>query len=244
MARKKKEKKPEEGAPIWLLSWGDLTTLLLTFFVMMYDVGSIDQTELDIVLSAFQGLGNRTGGNTLEVGKLAELGNTVMSLPSMEKGQSLARARKEAVSTFQPEIKSRLVRVKEDERGLVISLASDAYFKPGSADINIEDARTLLQRLSSLLSSPELEGRKFRIEGHTDATPTGGGPPYPTNWELSTARATNVLHYLVDLGVNEKQFQVAGFADTSPLPGVSNDTPEGRAYLRRVDIVILNEGHL
>jgi chemotaxis protein MotB len=241
--KRPKRKKPEEySAPIWLLSWGDLTTLLLTFFVMMYDVGSIDQTELDIVLSAFQGLGNRTGGNTLEVGKLAELGNTVMALPSMEKGQSLARARKEAVSTFQPELKSRKVRVKEDERGLVISLASDAYFRPASAEINIEDARTLLQRISSLLSAPELAGRKFRIEGHTDSSPTGGGPPYPTNWELSTARATNVLHYLVDLGVNEEQFQVAGFADTVPL--ATNDTPEGRAYNRRVDIIILSEGHL
>jgi chemotaxis protein MotB len=240
-----KRKKPEEyNAPIWLLSWGDLTTLLLTFFVMMYDVGSIDQTELDIVLSAFQGLGNRTGGNTLQVGKMAELGNTMMSLPSMEKGQALARARKTAVSSFQPEIKSRLVRVKEDERGLVISLASDAYFKPGSAEINIEDTRTLLQRMAALLSSPELADRKFRIEGHTDNTPTAPGGLYPTNWELSTARSTTVLHYLVDLGVNEKQFQAAGFADTVPAPGGTNDTPEGRAYNRRIEIVILNEGHL
>jgi chemotaxis protein MotB len=54
----KKQKKCEEGAPAWLLSWGDLTTLLLTFFVMMYDTGSIDQVELNLVLSAFQGLGS------------------------------------------------------------------------------------------------------------------------------------------------------------------------------------------
>jgi chemotaxis protein MotB len=242
MAAAKREKKCDESAPAWLLSWGDLTTLLLTFFVVMYDTGSIDQVELNLMLSAFQGLGNRTGGNTLQVGKLAELGNTVMSLPAMESGQSLARAKKTALSVFQPEVKARKVRIKEDERGLIISLASDAYFRPASAEVNIEESRTLLQNLALLLSSGDLAGRTFRIEGHTDDRATDPDGPYPTNWELSTARSTNVLHYLVDFGVDERRFQVAGFADTVPL--ASNDTEEGRAYNRRVDVVILNEGHL
>ncbi len=238
----KKSKIIEECAPAWLLSWGDLTTLMLTFFVMMYDVGSVDKVELNLTLSAFQGMGMRTGGNTLQAGRLAELGNTIMALPSMEKGQALARARKAAVSAFQPEIRSRRVRIQEDERGLVISLASDAYFKPGSAEINIEESRAMLQRIAGLLSSPDLAGRKFRVEGHTDSTRTEPGGPFLTNWELSAARATNVLHYLVDLGVTESQCSVGGFADTRPL--ASNDTPEGRAYNRRIDVVILSEGHL
>jgi len=242
MALPKKTKKCDESAPPWLLTWGDLTTLLLTFFVVMYDVGSIDQVDLNIMLSAFQGLGPQTGGNTLSAGKLAELGNTVMNLPAMERGQSLARAKKTALSVFQPELKSRKVRIKEDERGLIISLASDAYFRPASADVNIEEARTLLQNLALLLSSSELAGRTFRIEGHTDSAPTDSDGPFPTNWELSTARSTNVLHYLVDFGADERRFQVAGFSDTVPV--ASNDTEEGRAYNRRVDVVILSEGHL
>jgi len=242
MALPKKTKKCDESAPPWLLTWGDLTTLLLTFFVVMYDVGSIDQVDLNIMLSAFQGLGPQTGGNTLSAGKLAELGNTVMNLPAMERGQSLARAKKTALSVFQPELKSRKVRIKEDERGLIISLASDAYFRPASADVNIEEARTLLQNLALLLSSSELAGRTFRIEGHTDSAPTDSDGPFPTNWELSTARSTNVLHYLVDFGADERRFQVAGFSDTVPV--ASNDTEEGRPYNRRVDVVILSEGHL
>lgn len=237
----KRLKKCEAGAPPWLLTWGDLTTLLLTFFIVMYQTGTIDQVELNLVLSSFQGLGSQTGGNTLQTGKLAELGNTIMSLPSMEKGQSLARARKTAVSVFQPEIRTKKVRVKEDERGLVISLASDAFFRPASADVDIEASRSLLASLAQLLSAPDLAGRKFRIEGHTDSVPTDPAGPYATNWELSAARSTSVLHYLVDFGVDERQFQVAGFADTVPL--ASNDTPEGRAYNRRVDVIILGEGH-
>ena len=242
MPAPKRQKKCEEGAPPWLLSWGDLCTLLLTFFVVMYNVGTIDQIDINIMLSAFQGLGPREGGNTLETGKLAELGNTVMNLPAMERGQSLARAKKTALSVFQPEIKARKVRIKEDERGLIISLASDAYFRPATAEVNIEESRTLLQNLALLLASGDLAGRTFRIEGHTDDRPTDSDGPFETNWELSTARSTNVLHYLVDFGADERRFQVSGFADTVPL--ASNDTEEGRAYNRRVDIVILNEGHL
>ena len=108
--------------------------------------------------------------------------------------------------------------------------------------MNIEESRTLLQNLALLLSSGDLAGRTFRIEGHTDDRPTDTDGPFPTNWELSTARSTNVLHYLVDFGADERRFQVAGFSDTVPL--ASNDTEEGRAYNRRVDVVILNEGHL
>jgi chemotaxis protein MotB len=240
--RKKKKKCPPEGAADWLLTYGDMTTLLLTFFIMLLTTATVDGQKLKLILSAFPGLGMFEGGNTLQAGRLAELGNTIMSLPSMNRGRALDNARKRAISEFQPEIKSQRVRVKEDERGLVISLASDAFFRQASAEVNIEATRDLLQRISNLLSAEELTERKFRIEGHTDATPTDPAGAWETNWELSTARATNVLHYLVDYGVNEQQFQVAGFADTVPL--ASNDTPEGRAYNRRVDIIILSEGHL
>lgn len=239
---KKKQKKVEEGTPFWMLTYGDMTTLMLTFFIMMFTTAEIDGAELRMILAAFQGLGSLRGGNTLQVGKLAELGNTIMALPSQERGKSLGRARQTAVSQFQPELKTKKVRIKEDERGLIISLAADSFFDPVSAEVKIEESRQVLQKAAALLSSPEMAGRKFRIEGHTDNVPTDPAGPFLTNWELSAARAVNVLHYLVDFGVSEMQFQVAGFADTVPL--AANDTPEGRAYNRRVDIVLLSPGHL
>jgi chemotaxis protein MotB len=220
----------------------DMTTLLLTFFVLMFTTATVDGQKLKMILAAFQGLGMFQGGTTLQAGKLAELGNTVMSLPSMQQGRALDEARKQAIALFQPEIRSQKVRVKQDERGLVITLASDTYFESASAEINIENSRDLLQRIARLLKSDAVAGRKFRLEGHTDSIPTGAGSEWETNWELSTARATNVLHYLVRYGVDEERFQVAGFADTVPL--ASNETPEGRAYNRRVDIVVLSSGHL
>ncbi|RKX74978.1 MAG: flagellar motor protein MotB [Spirochaetes bacterium] len=238
----RKKKKCPEGAPDWMLTYGDMVTLLLTFFVLMFTTATIDEYELRMILAAFKGLGVYQGGRTLQAGKLAELGNTVMSLPSVERGRALDKARKKAISLFQPELKTQMVRIKEDERGLIISLAGDAFFEPASAEVRMEESRTVLRKLASLLNSPELKDRKFRIEGHTDNIPTDPGGTWPTNWELSTARANNVLHLLVDYGVNESQFQVAGFADTVPV--ASNDTPEGRAYNRRVDLVIITEGHM
>ena len=236
----RKKKCPPEGAPEWMTTYGDMVTLLLTFFVMMYTTATVDGSKLKLIIAAFSGLGVLSGGNTLQSGQLAELGNNIMTLPSMEKGRALDTARKRAVSQFQPEIKSNKVRITEDERGLIISLAADSFFRPASAEVDIEAARETLQKASSLLVS--LPERTFRIEGHTDSAPTDPDGPWETNWELSAARATNVLHYLVDFGANERQFQVAGFADTEPL--ADNATPEGRAYNRRVDIVILTEGHL
>jgi chemotaxis protein MotB len=242
MPRKKKERPKEQGSPQWMVTYGDMTTLLLTFFILMFTTAEVDGSELRLILAAFQGLGSLRGGNTLQVGKLAELGHTIARLPSQEAGKALDKARRTAISQFQPELKTKKVRIKEDERGLIISLAADAFFPPASAEINIEESRAVLQKVATLIGAPEMEKRKFRIEGHTDSTPTDPNGPYETNWELSTARAVNVLHYLVDFGVDERRCQVAGFADTVPL--ATNDTPEGRAYNRRVDIVLLSEGHL
>jgi len=242
MVQRRRKKCPPEGAADWLTTYGDMVTLLLTFFVMLFTTATVDGYELRMILAAFQGLGSMRGGNTLQMGKLAELGNSVMALPSQEKGRALDRARKTAISIFQPEIATKKVRVKEDERGLIITLSGDAFFDPASAEVRIEQSRRMLEKVARLLGSEELADKKFRIEGHTDNVPTDSAGDYPTNWELSAARSINILKYLVEFGANEQQFQVAGLADTVPL--ADNATPEGRAYNRRVDIVILTEGHL
>lgn len=243
MARVKK-KQELGGLAEWIVTYGDMITLLLVFFVALFDTTDADVIQINQMISSLNniGMGASPGGNTLSAGKMAELGNSIATLPSMERGRLLATAKRKAVSLFQPEIKSNKVRITSDERGIVISLASDAFFRPASAAINIEETRGMLIRISELLKSPELEGRKFRIEGHTDDTPTDPAGPWFSNWELSSARSLNVLHYLTDFGVPEKRFQVAGYAATVPI--ADNATEEGRAYNRRVDIIILDEGHL
>ncbi|MDR2662747.1 MAG: flagellar motor protein MotB [Treponema sp.] len=241
MAKKKRE--AEGVTNEWIVTYGDMVTLLLCFFVALFNPDESDPSQLQQMLSAFNaiGMGPATGGHTIAPGKSADLGNTIMSLPSMDRGRNLGTALRRAMSLFEPEVKSNKVRITHDERGVIISLASDLFFAPASAAINYEDSRDILFRLGSMLNSQELAGRRFRIEGHTDGSDTDP-EIWPSNWELSTARSLAVLHYLADIGVDENRFQVAGFAATMPIS--RDDTAEGRMNNRRVDIVILDEGHL
>ena len=240
--RKKCPECPPEGAPAWMNTYGDMVTLLLCFFVLLYNVAEVQTVRLQGIVEAFNGMGSLQGGRTLEAGQLAELGNMVDALPSMRRARTLNQARRRAVTEFQPEIRTNKVRVQEDERGLVISLAADAYFRSASAEINMDQARDVLVRLTDLLTSSQMAGKKFRIEGHTDGSPTDPTGPWRSNWELSSARAINVLHRLAEYGVDENQFQVAGFGATVPL--IKEDTPDALAYNRRVDIIVLSDGHL
>jgi len=244
MAKKKKQGAGGPNADAWLATYSDMITLCLCFFVILFNPDDITQGQLDAITASMQtgGIGAMVGGLTLTSGRSADLGNTIMSLPSMERGRTMGTALRKAVSLFSPEIRSNKLRITQDERGIVITLASDAFFSPASARINIEATRDILLRLGGYLSSEDVAGRKFRIEGHTDAVDVDPSGPWASNWELSAARSINILHYLTDLGIEEKRFQIAGFADTVPIAG--NDTPEGRAYNRRVDIIILDDGHL
>lgn len=239
-----KKKSPEVSKPstAWQGTYGDMITLMLCFFVMLYDPSESDAVMM-AQLSASISNNNPGGGISLSAGSLANLGNTVSSLPATERGKTLGTAKKKAVSMFAPEVKSNKITISSDERGLVISLASDAYFEKGSAELNIEESRQTLLNLAELFNDEEVRDRRWRIEGHTDNSPIDDEhvEQFQSNWELSAARAANVLHYLSAFGVNEQQFSIAGYADTRPK--FSNDTAEGRAYNRRVDIIILDEGH-
>ena len=240
----KKERKKASAPPSTALNtYADMITLCLCFFLIMFNPDETSQAQLDAISDSLQtgGMGSMAGGLTFSSGRSADLGNTIMSLPSMEKGRSLGTAMRKAVSVFSPEIRSNKMRITHDERGIVITLASDTFFNPASARINIEATRDILLRLGGYLSSEDVAGRKFRIEGHTDSVavdPT----VWPSNWDLSAARSISILHYLTGLGIDERRFQIAGFADTVPI--ASNLTPEGRAYNRRVDIIILDDAHL
>ncbi len=242
MARKKREESKAGGE--WIVTYSDMVTLLLCFFAALFNVSDVDNVQMEQMISSLNniGMGASEGGYTLSAGKSADLGNTIMSLPSLETGNSLATSLKKAISILNPQRYSNKMSVTSDERGLVISLASDAFFNPASATINIEETRDILLRVAELLASSDMAGRKFRIEGHTDAEATDPNGPWRDNWELSTARSISVLRYLTGLGLDENRFQVAGFSDTVPL--YTNSTAEGRARNRRVDIIILDDGHL
>lgn len=240
----KKKKGDELKPPDWLTTYSDMITLCLCFFVIMFNPDEISQAQLDAISESMRqgSIGSAPGGLTVSAGRAADLGNTIASLPSMERGRVMGQAMRKAVSVFSPEIRSTKVRVTHDERGLVITLAGDAFFDTASARINYEETREILQRLGTFLHDPMVANRKFRIEGHTDSDDVDPNGPWEDNWHLSVERSRAILRYLVGIGISENSFQIAGFAATVPIS--SNDTEEGKKNNRRVDIIILDEGHL
>ncbi len=185
--RKKKHKSSPPGAPAWMATYGDMVTLLLTFFVALMGTRVPEGQQIQLVLSAFDGgLGSLDGGNTLSPGVLAEMGSTVESLPSTTEGRGLARHMQQVSDLFKPEIKSQKVRIDETTKGYKITLASDIFFRPSSAELNYAEAVDVLRVLAGALDS----GPDTRIEviGHTDS---GAIPPssalaqrFPTSHKL------------------------------------------------------------
>lgn len=237
----KRKKHEQKGSPPWMVSMGDLNNLLMCFFiVLMGDVTTVSQEQFQMMITSFRGsLGIFEGGSSLSKGRLMELGHNIMALPSSERGRALARSMKRAVEAFKPEIQSKKVRVSEDERGLIITLSGDAYFETGSASLK-EEVKPVLKRVSDIIKPLS---NFVRIEGHTDSRripPAGVREGYESNWELSSARSINILRYLVEEeSINPKQLSSVAFGQYRPID--DNNTPEGRAYNRRVEIVILRE---
>ena len=237
--RRRRGQRRDDGADSWLTTYADMITLLLCFFALLFNPVTESEAVLSSISDYFSSL---DWGYSLQQGKMAPSGNTIADLPSMSRGKALNDALRRAISLFTPEIRSNQIKVTHDERGVVITFASDVFFNSASATINMESARNILLNLATFLSSEEVAGRRFRIEGHTDSSPIDSAGPWVSNWQLSTERALSVLYYLVEVGVSENRMQVSGFGSTMPL-GAEN-TPEGRAYNRRVDVVIIDDAHL
>ena len=242
MAKKKEKKKAKEfSVPKWMVTFSDMVTLLLVFFVILISSADVEGREMQIVLSAFKGtFGPLTGGQTLSPGQLEFLGSTIEKLPSEKAGSKLSEAMKLAISMFEPEQKTKKVRIQQDERGIVISLMSDVLFNPGSADIDLNKAGNILKNLKLLLSGLPF---KFRIEGHTDNKPLPINSIFGDNWQLSQARSYAVFKALKELPsqfpLDFEKISLAGYGETRPVD--SNNTPEGRAYNIRVEIILLRE---
>ena len=137
---------------------------------------------------------------------------------------------------LQSQIGDKRVTLEMDDRGLVIILSDDILFDSGKAEIK-EEAYPVMDKVADIIIE-KVPDKNVGISGHTDNVPITYSS-WDSNWELSTARGTNVLHYLVKQGVSPKKLSAIGYGEQRPI--ASNDTKEGRAKNRRVEIVILPE---
>ncbi len=237
---KKKAEAEKENAERWLLTYADMITLLMLFFIVLYSMSSVNPAkfmELSAGLEAAFSGGSSfifPGASSASRGLMEFSGKYTSGKRKGQETRPSAKLKK-TKALFKTEIEARNAMVREDERGLVITLASDMYFEQGSAVLE-GNVRSVLKKVSSVVNSmPNF----VRIEGHTDNA-RAGKTAYETNWELSSARSINVLRYMIqEEGVNPKKLSAVAFGESRPID--DNDTVEGKAYNRRVDIVILNE---
>jgi chemotaxis protein MotB len=231
MALKKKPENPPPGAPLWMTSYGDMVTQILIFFVMLFTFSSIDAArfrELAISLqSAFKGgTGILTGGQSITVETLG---------PTRANLVQLTEAMHQIMNIVESSGLKGAVETSINERGLVISIKDSTFFDLGKADLKPRSKQILDNIGKALKGLPN----QIRIEGHTDNLPINT-PQFPSNWELSTARATTVLRYLVEhVGLSPEKMSAVGYGEFRPL--FPNDSEEHRAKNRRVDIVVLLE---
>ncbi len=155
-----------------------------------------------------------------------------------EKDQEIAElkhAKKLLEKKFQKEIQKKELKLSMEEKGLVLRFVAEVFFDSGKADLRPE-AYPILDKVAEFLKE-EVPDRNVAIEGHTDNEPIKYSG-WKSNWELSTARALSVLHYLVDKkGIDPERIQAVGYGEYHPI--ADNSTPEGRQKNRRVEIVIL-----
>ena len=226
----------------WLVSYADFITLLFAFFVVLYAFARADQKKqvqvVQAIGSAFRSMGAFSNSNqTTSAQDAAQPANTAMDeklLTPMQVKDDLNRIRHDLALTLAKQIPANTVSLEMGRDGLVISLREAGFFDSGSATPKAEALPTLRQIADRLSATPF----DLRIEGHTDNVPIHNAE-FDSNWELSSARGIAMLELLsTRFGIPHERLAVVGYADT--MPKESNDTEEGRARNRRVDIVILN----
>jgi chemotaxis protein MotB len=247
---------PRTNHERWLVSYADFITLLFAFFVVLYASAQVDQRKIGklavAIQSAFQDLGVFSSATTpasfndpipfttvrviAGVAPKPEAGRTVAPQEELtaEDEANLGVLQAELQQALQHEIRDHSVTVHRETEGLVISLREFGFFDSGSAAIRTS-ALPAVDRIASILA---VRTCHLRIEGHTDNVPIHNAQ-IASNWELSTARSTELVRLLiVRYRFAPERLSAAGYAEYHPIS--SNDTAQGRAQNRRVDMVILN----
>lgn len=235
-----KPKRPKkDNSERWLLTYSDLITLLLAFFVIMYGISSADAKKFSKFSAAMRRAFNvgvlqgDPSASILEqtVGISSEAGSAEdMSASSSE----LDTIFNEMGGILQDEYFADKVTVGVRDEGVAISVSGNLLFASGRADLRPEAVK-LLQAVARVLSRIP---NPVRVEGHTDDVPPTG-TEFPSNWELSGARAVAVVRYLTEIeGIDPSRFSAAAYSQYQPV--VPNDSARGRAKNRRSEIVILN----
>ncbi|WP_069997460.1 flagellar motor protein MotB [Cellulosilyticum sp. I15G10I2] len=244
---KKSEDEPKKGAPAYMNTYGDMMTLLLTFFVLLFSMSSIDVAKFRAVIASFDGsIGVLSGAQTIEE-NTSMLGNGIKQFPQKKNKEDLKQQANKDAQEILDKLKQNLeqyvqdknlqdkVSIEQNGDEIILRFDDVLLFDTGKADIK-PGAIPVLDTLGVRLKEYLEQGYRIRLEGHTDNVPIRTSQ-FPSNWELSAARAIAVAKFFTDeMSFEVSKISTEGFRDNVPIG--DNGTPEGRAMNRRVEIKI------
>jgi len=231
MGKKKCPECPPPGAPAWMNTFTDMTTLLLTFFVLLLSMANFDPVKLNSIAESLQGsFGVLQTFPTIPI-------HPVVNIPKktgdeQKKKESLKDAEK-IKTVIQNKKLDDAVKVQITEKGIAIMLRDPVGFASGSADLK-DQGKDILKDIGDVIkNTPDL---KIRVEGHTDDVPIHSSR-YNSNWELSSSRSLSVVQLLSkQTGIQPQNMSAVGYGEYRPL--VPNTSPENRAKNRRIQIFV------
>ncbi len=245
MGRRRKEEE-HENHERWLVSYADFITLLFAFFVVMYALSSVNEGKYrvlsDSISAAFRNIPGSTAGAMVQVNPNAP---TPVAIPfkkpqpptvkadvNREKNKELLRNKaKEITDALGPLVQQGHVRVTEGALGITVEINASVLFDSGEARLQVPAMRALTA-VGQILATTDFP---ITVEGHTDNAPIST-LLFPSNWELSGARAASVVRLFVDTGVDPRRLTATGYAEQRPV--ADNASLEGRQRNRRVAITM------
>lgn len=249
------QEEPPEGAPEWMTTYSDLVTLLLTFFILLFSMASVDSKKFEQVAqslrSAFMDMSNGEMYNQNNGKDVISILDQNMPSDVEDKetnnktkdgniSDSDAQKKEDAIAEFKEEIKalimglniSEYVHVVDEKTSIILRIDSVILFDVGKADIK-QSGKETIKKVGELMRQLDTD---IAVQGHTDNVPIKTSL-FPTNWELSTKRATNVVIFLVnECFLEPTKLTATGNGEFKPI--APNDTEENRQKNRRIDIVI------
>lgn len=238
----------EENHERWLISYADFITLLFALFVVLYAMSKVDEGKYKVFSNSLNfafgsvSIDKQATVDTpaaipqneqeLLLKALVDKRNARLAEQQLKQNAAMQLMVNNLKQVMAPLVKKDLVSVTQTPRGVVVDINASALFEQGEAKLQRSAARTLTD-VAKLL---ETGGDAIEVEGHTDDIPIFT-PQFPSNWELSAARASSVVRLFIDQGVAAERLRAVGLASHHPI--ASNETAEGRMRNRRVTVIIL-----
>ena len=240
MARRRSRVQSDEAESHerWLVSYADFITLLFAFFVVMYAISTLNEGKYrvlaDSLVTAFR---NDATPQPIPMPVVARATpqppRSRADVVRKQKTRELEELAMRINSAMAPLVQTGQVRLTQLPHGLAVEINASVLFAPGQATLQQQESISALEAVAKLLA---VAPQDIRVEGHTDHVPIAS-PIFPSNWELSSARASSVVRLFIASGIAPVRLAAVGYADHKPVE--PNDTPEGRSRNRRVTLMIL-----